>query len=98
MTTDHLISLFTKHEDEFLEHDRIASPLSRRADLHAFILLDRLVPGPRDMVAAAEHDQIWLDVSLEDLAASAITEEQVVELVRCGVMVDEDTDSLSMFP
>ena len=66
-----------------------------RLDLAAFIRLDKLVPGQRDIVVAAEHDQIWLSVSLEDLAGSA-TEDDVIYLIRCGVLYDENNNSLKM--
>jgi hypothetical protein len=74
----------------------VKNKLSPRPDMHAFILLDKLFPNKIDMVSAAEHDQIWLDVDPEDLSKVA-TEEQMIELVRCGVMYDIHTDSLSMY-
>ena len=85
-------------DDEFLCFDRIKPEyrLASRADLHAFNRLDLLLPGNADMVASAEHDQIWLTVAPEELE-KVITEDQVLELVRCGVMYDEDTEALSMF-
>lgn len=88
---------FDKHNDEeFLKFDRVKTKLSNRADIHAFLLLDKLVPGTTDMVSSAEHDEIWLNVELEELEAVA-TEEQVVELLRCGVRLDRETDALAMF-
>ena len=87
---------YEKHEAEFLEFARVQNKTSGRADLHAFNLLDRLVPGKSDIVSAAEHDEIWLDVSPEELAKAA-TEEQIIELIRCGVRYDEGTDSLALF-
>ena len=68
---------------------------TERLDLAGFIRLDKLVPGQRDIIVAAEHDQIWLSVSLEDLAGVA-TEEDVIYLIRCGIMFDENNDSLRM--
>jgi hypothetical protein len=95
MTTEELKALFEKHNDQFLKNPE---GLMGRRDLAAFNLLSQLVPGSKDIVACAEHDQIWLDVSLEELAASPLLlEKDVVELIRCGVRIDEDTDSLSMF-
>jgi len=88
--------VFEKFEDEFLEFELIELPRSKRPDLHAFLLLDDLVPGCRDMVCAAEHDKFFIDVSPDDLAAVA-TEDQIKELVRCGIRYDSDTDSLAMF-
>ena len=87
---------YNKHEDEFLKFERIENKTSNRADLHAFNLLDKLVPGHLDIVAAAEHDQIWLEVSPKELSKVA-TEEQIIELIRCGVFYDSENDSLSMF-
>lgn len=81
--------------DEFLKFERIVNKKSNRPDIHAFILLDELCPGKSDMVSGADHDIIFLDVEIEDLA-KVITEEQVVELIRCGVMLSE-YDCLSMF-
>lgn len=96
MTLDDLKALFKKHEDEYIDFDRVEHKLANRPDLHAFILLDRLVPGKRDIVATAEHDQFWVEVSPEDLA-EVVTEEQVIELLHCGIMYDSDIDSLSFF-
>jgi hypothetical protein len=49
-----------------------------------------------DMVSAAEHDEIWLDVDCEELA-KVITEDQVLELTRCGVHYDSGYDALKLF-
>lgn len=70
--------------------------LSNRPDLCALMLLDSLVPGTRDIVAAAEHDEIFLRVTIEQLAP-VITREQVRALLCCGVRLDSETDSLAMF-
>lgn len=94
MTTEDLEALFEKHENkEYLKYEKIVGrtlPL----DLHAFMLLNSLCPSIGAAVAAAEHDEIFLDPSLEYLAKVA-TEEIVIELLRCGVMVRED--SLTMY-
>jgi len=74
----------------------IENKRSQRADLHAFLLLDELLPGNQDIVACAEHDEIFLEVDVDKLREVA-KEEQVLELSRCGVNYDESTDSLSMF-
>ena len=84
-----LEELFEKHKDEYLQFDRIEKKFHRRMDIHAFILLDRLVPNVRDMVDGAEHDKIYLDVNPEDIV-EVVTEEQVIELIRCGVRLDDD--------
>jgi hypothetical protein len=91
-------AVFQQHDDKFLQFENIADSerFSNRADLHAFVLLDKLVPDEKDMVAAAEHDEIWLSVTPDELASVA-TEAQVIDLIRSGVRYDDDTDSLALF-
>lgn len=83
-------------ETEFLEFDRIKDPPSRRPDLCAFLLLDRLAPGDTDIIAHAEHDSVWLGVDWERLQKEA-TFDDVVYLSRCGVRFDGDAELLTMF-
>lgn len=96
MTTEEFEEIFVKYDKEFLKFDKIENKLSNRPDLHAFLLLDKLVPGDSDIVSAAEHDQIWLVTDVNKLV-EVITEEQIVELVRCGVMIDSDDCGLCMY-
>ena len=91
-----LAEVFKKFDDNYIKFERIENKLSGRPDLHAFLLLDKLMPGTRDMVSAAEHDEIYLDVDCEKLAEVA-SEHDILALTRCGVRYDEDTDSLCMF-
>lgn len=90
--------VFEEHNEEFLKFRRIAPDrrLHARPDIHAFLLLDRLIPGERDMVAWAGHDEIALDPRAEDIAGVA-TEQDVIDLIRCGVRFDRDNESLCMF-
>ncbi len=82
--------------DEFPKFDRVKNPLHTRPDIAAFLLLDKIVPSKLDMVSCASHDQIWLEVEVDELEGKA-TEEDILTLVRCGVFYDTETDSLSMF-
>ncbi len=93
---ENIEEVFDKHDDEYIEFERVKNKLSSRKDIHAPILLNQLVPGTRDMVSAAEHDEFYLDVDVEELAKVA-TEKQIVELIRCGVRYDSETDGLAMF-
>ena len=87
-----LKEVFEKYSDEYIEFDRIVNPRHQQPDICAFLMLADLVPNlGRDVVAGAEHDKIWLDTDCEKLA------EVATDLIRCGVMYDEDTESLSMF-
>lgn len=92
-----LDEVFEKYNDDYIKFERVENPLHRRPDICAFLLLDKLVPGKAHaMVCSAEHDEIWLDVDCEALAAVA-TEQDIQTLARCGVRYDSETDSLAMF-
>jgi hypothetical protein len=64
MSEDELQKMFEKHNDEYLEFNKIENKLSKRADLHAFILLDQLVPDKIQGTNSNYHqwelkDEIW---------------------------------------
>ena len=86
-------AMFEKFDDEFLKADKALFPL----DLTAFNLLNALVPSHANMVSCAEHDEIWLTVSPEELEKANMTEDTVRSLVRCGVRYDSSLDCLAMF-
>lgn len=88
---------FEKVENNYGEFELIINKRASRKDLHAFILLDELFPDDvgRDLVCAAEHDRYWLGISKENI--DKLTDEQILELTRCGVMYDEDNESLYLF-
>lgn len=73
-----------EHDEEFIRFGRVEHKLSNRPDIHAFLLLDQLCPGGRDIVSYAEHDEIYLDVDVKELLEKA-TDEQLIDLHRCGV-------------
>lgn len=95
-----IIAEFEKYEDEFLKFERVAIKRSRRPDLHAFIVLDEISPSAdgksQDVLSAAEHDEIWLSFDLDDVAAE-ITSDQVKDLIRCGVRIDDHGEGFCMF-
>lgn len=91
-----LKEVFEKNDDEYGKFERIGDPPSRRPDLCAFLLLDRLVPKADDVIGGADHDIIFLDVEAEELAKVA-TEEDIVYLTRCGVFLSSEFDCLCMF-
>jgi hypothetical protein len=88
---------FEKFEDWDTEFEQIDNPPHPRPDVCAYILLDRLLPRPgRKMVCGSDHDIIWLDADIGQLAEVA-TEDDILSLVRCGVFFDTETDSLAIF-
>jgi diadenosine tetraphosphatase ApaH/serine/threonine PP2A family protein phosphatase len=87
---------FEAVKDEYIEFDRIENKRSKRPDLHAFLLLDELFPNNGiDMVCGAMHDEIWLEPDGGKL--DGLTDEQILELTRCGVRYDSDTNGLAIF-
>lgn len=88
--------MFDEFEEDFLKFDAIKEKLSTRPDLHAFILLDKLVPGTRDLISAAEHDEYYLSIEPDELLKVA-TKDQLRDLHRCGVRYDGANDSLCLF-
>lgn len=83
------------HHGDYMRFDRVNHKLSQRADLHAFLLLDKLQPGHDNIVACSVHDEISLSIDVEDLN-EVITDEQVLDLIRCGVRYGE-YDHLMMY-
>ena len=95
MTTDELAQKFETLPA--LRFSNLTEKLSKRADLHAFLLLEKILPDREttsDFICSAQPDQFYLNVDLHDLA-KVITDYQIRELSGCGVFVDEE--SLSMF-
>jgi len=91
MTVDALYALFEL--DETPEGNEVPQ-LSENPQLHVFLLLDQLLPGQSSVVAAVQHDQIFLSAPLDRLAP-VISRDQVIDLMQHGVFIDED--SLAMF-
>lgn len=96
MTIEEMEALFELFDDEFGQFENIESPMHRLKDLCAFLMLDAVLPGNYKAVAAAEHDKIWLNADVEGLARVA-TNGLIRDLVRCGVMLDTENNSLAMF-
>lgn len=92
-----LYEAFETHDRQYGKFDQIENPAHSRPDLCAFLLLDQLVPGAgRDMISAAEHDEIFLDVDCDKLAEVA-TDADILTLTRCGVRYDASFGCLAMF-
>lgn len=91
-----IINLFKKHDDEYRKFDRVKNPLSTRRDLACFLLLDKLFHKDEDIIEFAEHDEIILSIPLEKLAM-VVTEEDIVTLIRCGIIIDENENRLFMY-
>jgi hypothetical protein len=91
MTVERMIEIF-KDDSSYVYNPSV------RRDLQALNLLNLLVPSTDggSIIAAAEHDEIWLDIDLDKLSNSA-TEDNIMFLRDAGVGYDSDTESLYMF-
>ncbi len=90
-----LRELFAAANDEYLEFERIENPRHPAPDICAFLMLHDLAPvrngvGSQilDIVAAAEHDEIFLATDIEKLAEVA-TPGIIRDLARCGVRLGD---------
>lgn len=82
--------------DEYSKFSRIENPLHpTKADIAAFLLLDKLIPDKSGIIGGATHELIWLSTDIDKLAEVA-TEEDILYLYRCGVRLGE-YDSLEMY-
>ena len=90
-----LEEVFKKHANETGEFDRIKNPPSKKMDLCAFILLDKMLGGGDCIIIGAMRHRVLLWVDIDEFAAIA-TEEQVVYLIRCGVLYSARTRELRM--
>lgn len=86
---------FEQFDGDYLKFDEVENKLSKRRDLHAFMVLESLLPGVRPMISSSEHDEFYLDLPVEQLAG--ITDARIQELIRCGVRYDAEYDCLCMF-
>lgn len=88
MTEEEMHDLFAAHEDEARHYDRIAVKLSDRPDIHGMLMLNWLDPQTGDIISAADHDQVWFAAKPEVVARN-ITEDQVKDLLRCGIYFED---------
>ena len=101
MSLEQVKEWLEKHDDEYLHFSRVENKKSTRPDVNALILLaehcDENLKKPScvEMISASEHDIVYFDVNCDDI--ERLTEEQVIELRRCGFHFDADTDSLAMY-
>ena len=100
MTVDDMVKLFKEashdynyrvygtNKDNFIKFYCI-NKKSKRKDLHAFNLLDELIPGEKNIIIHTEDGQIYLEIDLEELS-EVIKKEQIIELVHCGILCEDN--------
>lgn len=98
MNIGELDHLFEKHNEQYLKFDLVEAKRSKRPDVHAFIVLDELMPpeGIQDLIGSATHDEFYLSLDVKKFAEVA-TEPLIIDLIRCGVRFDSYNDALCFF-
>lgn len=90
-----LSEIFKKHESHYCCFHEIESPKTKRRDLQAFLILDSIFKDNKKIISGVDTYSIYLSVEIEELAQKA-TEEQILDLIRCGVSYEEKYDSLTI--
>lgn len=87
---------FQNHADEHGQFDRIPIEERRhpRSDICACIYLHEKLGGTGRVIDKAIDDKIWFDYSWLDI--EKLTEEDVIYLVRCGIIYHSGDGFLSM--
>lgn len=79
---------FSLVSSEYRKFDRVTNKVHTRMDLHAMVMLDKLFPNTTPMISATGHDECWLSVTDEEI--NTLTDDQILELTRCGVVYNTD--------
>ena len=79
-------------DNEYLKFNRIGHKRSTRPDIHAFMFLDMLFKGNENITCDIVDNILYLSTLETEVAK--LDEEQVAELLRCGVRIDFTNDSL----
>jgi hypothetical protein len=99
MTEDQLEEFFEENSEEYIKFERIENPKHSRPDLCAMLMISEIqsrhYPEKRsDLISGAEHDKIFFDVDIEDIAEYS-SKEELIDLIRCGIFIEEG--NLAMF-
>lgn len=85
--------LFDKYSDQKNRFDLVADRKVNKRDLQALLILHEIIPNYSSTISSADAQIIYLTADIDDL--SNASEEQIANLIRCNVFIDED-GSLAM--
>ena len=91
-----LKNVFEVYADEYLKGVPEDDGMHVRPDIAIFLMLHTLNPGLSDMVSGAEHDIIYLSASPKVIARTA-TVQDIITMIRLGLLYDDDLASFYMF-
>lgn len=80
-----IASIFDKYDNEVYNFDKIENKLDSKREIHAILLLDNLFPddNPFD---SCDKDYLFLGLSINNI--KKLTDENILELSRCGIYLD----------
>jgi len=92
-----VLEIFEKHNDEYMEFEKIPKSKrdkfkTKRPDLFAFLMLDELFPNKKEIINDADNEIIFLNITNEEI--ETLQEDDIIELIRCGVCFDTEYDCL----
>jgi len=86
---------FNEFSTEYSRFDHVKNKLSDKPDVHALMLLDKLILGGQCIIKEAKSHYIIFDINVNNLM-EVITDEQVRDLRRCKVFYYIPGDVLIM--
>ena len=86
---------FEKYANEHCKFELVENKKSQCADIHAFILINEIFKPKHDIIVATDYYGYFLNLDEDDL--SILTDEQIIELLRCGFSYDTNGGSLYKF-
>lgn len=89
MTIEEIIQCYEDVSSEYLQFKNIDMPLHPRPDICAMLYLHNLQPRDTDLVRGSSKEEIFFDLDIPKLAET-ITEKDIIYLVRCGVLFEEE--------
>jgi len=92
-----VLEIFEKHNDEYMKFEKIPQSKrdkfkTKRSDLFAFLMLDKLFPNKKDIIKYVYYEIIFLNITKEEI--ETLQEDDIIELIRCGVCFNTEYDYL----
>jgi len=98
MDKEKFIEIWDLHSsEEYANFSMIKNPPCESTDLSAFMILHKFaINKEADIINSAEHDEIYL-MEIDNLNIEKITENDIINLIRCGVRLDKEMECFCMF-
>ena len=99
MNIQELKKLFKKHsENEYIEFEKVENKKSKFADIHGLLLLEEKFPPneiSHGILDNFDYETATINIEIEE-DNIPLTENDIIELLRCGIDYDEDLECLTM--